>query len=173
MTTSCTPHETKTWGPAVDNARDRRRQQLDEWMDRRRLQIRRTWTQVAKDAGMGIANLNKIRRGVIGISWNAADGIERALSWIPGDIERAITTGEEPRPAPESVDERLDAESAALAEEFRQLFRRHRLSMTPRRLRKVLDHIDVALELERREMARRDAETPVTPDDGSYEDSDL
>lgn len=156
------------WGPAVDNARDRR-EQLDQWMDKRRIQIKRTWTQVAKDAGMGVANLNKIRRGAISISWNAAAGIERALRWVPGDIERALGTGDEPRPDPDA--DALDAEAAAMVEEFRQLFQRHRLPMTPRRLRKVFDHVDVALELERREIARRDAETPVTPDDGSYEDS--
>lgn len=72
------------------------RSKLDGWMDERRLELRITWTEVARRAGMTAQNLIRIRKDRIRISWDAADGIEDALLWTRGSIEAAVTRGERP-----------------------------------------------------------------------------
>lgn len=72
------------------------RAKLDRWMDERRLELRLTWRQVARNAGMSTQNLLRIRKAEISISWNAADGIEDALRWPRGSVEAAVTRGERP-----------------------------------------------------------------------------
>lgn len=79
---------------------DESRAQLDQWMDERRLELRLTWRQVARKAGMSTQNLLRIRKGEISISWNAADGIEDALRWPRGSIEAAVTRAERPAGLP-------------------------------------------------------------------------
>jgi transcriptional regulator with XRE-family HTH domain len=73
-----------------------RRHQLDERMDARRNELRVTWTEIARRAGMTPQNLVRIRKGQISISWDAADGIERALRWERGSVEAAVLEGKPP-----------------------------------------------------------------------------
>lgn len=69
---------------------------LDEWMEERRLELRLRWGQVARRADMSTQNLLRIRKGQIGISWEAADGIEEALQWKRGSVEAAVLRGVKP-----------------------------------------------------------------------------
>lgn len=73
-----------------------RRAQLDQWMDESRKALRLRWSQVAELAGMTTPNLLRIRKGKIGITWDAADGIENALQWERGSVEAAILEGRRP-----------------------------------------------------------------------------
>lgn len=75
-----------------------RRAELDDRMDRRRKHLRLTWAQVAERAGMVTPNLLRIRKNKIGISWEAADGINDALRWTRGSVEAFVTDGIEPTP---------------------------------------------------------------------------
>lgn len=78
----------------MDSATNRR-QQLDEWMNERRRELRLRWTEVARRADMSAENLRRIRRGQT-ISDDASDGIEDALHWPRGSIVAAVTRGERP-----------------------------------------------------------------------------
>ena len=78
------------------------RDQLDQWMNARRLALRMKWTEVAQKADMTPQNLLRIRQGTIGITWDAADGIERALRWERGSVESAVLEGHEPIALPPS-----------------------------------------------------------------------
>lgn len=77
---------------------DERRAFLDQHMEERRQELRLRWSQVARLAGMRQENLLRIRKNRISISWEAADGIERALQWESGSVEAAVLHGEVPRP---------------------------------------------------------------------------
>jgi hypothetical protein len=72
------------------------RAQLDRWMNERRKELRAKWVEVARRAGMSPQHLVRIRKGRVAISWDAADGIERALRWERGSVEAAVLHGREP-----------------------------------------------------------------------------
>lgn len=72
---------------------DKQRLDLNQVMDRRRRELRRTWAEIARGAGMTVENLLRIRKGQISISWRAADGIEDAMQWERGSVEAAVTHG--------------------------------------------------------------------------------
>lgn len=149
-------------------------------MDKRRIDLRMSWQQVARRAGMTTTNLTRIRTGRSAISWAAIEGLERALLWSPGSIEAFVLHGTEPEelsgdaepspPMQSELDNDLDAEGELIFEGFRSLFRKHGKRMTPRALRRLLDDIDA--ELQQRGVTFQAAETPVTFDDESHEDGD-
>lgn len=89
------------------------RVRLDKWMDERRKELRLRWSKVAQIAGMSTPNLLRIRKGQIGISWDAADGIEDALLWERGSVEAAVLRGEKPVPR----DQEVESPSLATVEE--------------------------------------------------------
>jgi transcriptional regulator with XRE-family HTH domain len=66
----------------VDTARAR----LADQLNKRRLQLGIRWVEVARRAGMTVQNLSRIRRGEIGLSQDAAAGIERALWFAEGSV---------------------------------------------------------------------------------------
>lgn len=73
------------------------REQLARAMEKRRIELRLQWTDVARRARMSPQNLLRIRHGTISITWKAADAIEHALEWTSGSVE-AILTGGDPAP---------------------------------------------------------------------------
>jgi hypothetical protein len=143
---------------------------LDQLIDKRRRQLRRTWAQLARSAGMTEENLLRIRKNRISISWSAAEGLETALHWPRGSIEAAVTDGTPPEPSTDgrqpanqgsatAADISPDAE--LIFEGFRSLFRKHRMAMTPRHLRQFLADVDAELQ------ARANtAGKSITEDDG-------
>ena len=73
------------------------RTRLDQAMDRRRLDLRKQWKDIATAAGISTAALGAIRRGEYKPSALTARGIEDALQWAHGSIE-AIDAGGDPVP---------------------------------------------------------------------------
>jgi hypothetical protein len=65
-------------------------------MNERRLELRLKWVEVARRAKMSPQNLVRVRKGLISISWDAADGIENALLWERGSVEAAVLEGRRP-----------------------------------------------------------------------------
>ena len=73
------------------------RTRLDQAMDKRRLDLRKQWKDIASAAGVSTAALGAIRRGEYKPSSLTARGIEDALQWEHDSIE-AILAGGEPTP---------------------------------------------------------------------------
>lgn len=71
---------------------------LSEAMERRRLELRMKWTQVAERADLSQAGLGAIRRGERSPSPLTKARIEHAFEWTPGSVD-AIQAGGEPTPA--------------------------------------------------------------------------
>lgn len=71
---------------------------LSEAMEKRRLELRMKWTQVADRADLSGAGLSAIRRGDRSPSPLTRARIEHALGWAPGSVE-AILDGREPTDA--------------------------------------------------------------------------
>lgn len=69
---------------------DDTRKRLDEAMDRRRLELRIRWVEVARRAGMSVTNLNLIRKGKIAITDLAAANLEDALELEGGSIRAVL-----------------------------------------------------------------------------------
>lgn len=80
------------------------RQRLAACMDTRREDLRLTWAEVAKKAGVSRETLRQIRNGEGEIRPLTRRGIEDALGWAPGSIT-AILAGGEPTLAGASKDE--------------------------------------------------------------------
>lgn len=115
------------------------RRLLGDLINKRRRELRiRQWNEVARLARMSPENLRKIRKGEIGISEEAADGIEDALQWERGSVERAVRDGVPP--APRVVDAApaepvaVSAEAQEMFAAIKQMFRSWGLEMTPRML---------------------------------------
>jgi hypothetical protein len=89
------------------------RAKLDQWMNERRKELRLRWAKVAELAGMVTSNLLRIRKGEIGISWDAADGIEHALQWERGSVQAAVLKGTRPTPRGGDGPARAESPSAA------------------------------------------------------------
>lgn len=75
---------------------------LSEAMDRRRLELRLKWTQVADRADLSQAGLGAIRRGERSPSALTKARIEHALEWAPGSVD-AILAGDGPASASAGV----------------------------------------------------------------------
>jgi len=142
-----------------------RRQQLDQLIDGRRRQLRLRWNQVVQRAGMSAQNLRLIRQGVIGVTVDAADRIEDALEWARGSITGFLDDGTPPQPRDEQPAVTAGGTDADLIfEGFRSLFRKHRMTMTPRHLRQFLADVDAELQ------ARANtAGKSLTEDDGPFD----
>ena len=127
---------------------DESRQQLSQLMDEQRRRLRLKWTQVALVADMSTQNLREIRQGTIGITVDAADRIEDALKWSRGSIQRFLQNGTPPRTTESGVTDTpgFPEDSDLIFEGLRGLFRKHRVRMTPRMLRRLLDDIDDELQ---------------------------
>jgi hypothetical protein len=123
-----------------------RRKLLERWMNDRRRELRIKWTEVARRSEMSVQNVLRIRKGQISISEDAADGIETALEWEPGSVERAVREGIKPTPAsppapavePPAV--RVE-EADRLVEAIRGVLDLRGKKMTPRMVKVFLDEI--------------------------------
>lgn len=82
---------------------DPARERLARLMNERRRELGRrrrrnyTWDEVAAAAGLHRETLRSIRNGVSGMRDSSKDGIEAALQWAPGSIDR-ILANDDPRP---------------------------------------------------------------------------
>lgn len=70
-------------------------------MDERRGDLGRTWRQVAADAGVSVNTLMRNAENPEGIRTTTKKGIERALRWDRGSIDR-IAAGLDPVPLAEA-----------------------------------------------------------------------
>ena len=99
------------------------RTRLDQAMDKRRLDLRKQWKDIASAAGVSTAALGAIRRGEYKPSSLTARGIEDALQWGHGSIEAILAGGEptllEDAGAPESG----SSPEAGLAEQLAERLR--------------------------------------------------
>lgn len=77
------------------------RQRLARLMDERRADLDLTWNEVAERAGVTREGLRRTRVGSGHIRSLTKRGIERALQWSAGSVDRVLA-GEEPEPAPPS-----------------------------------------------------------------------
>jgi hypothetical protein len=80
---------------------------LADQLNRRRLELRLQWTDIARAAGITDKALRAMRRGEYGPSELTQIRLDEALRWQPGSV-RAILEGGQPRPLG-----RLSAEEAA------------------------------------------------------------
>lgn len=72
-------------------------ERLDEAMNRRRIQLRMNWREVADAAGISYTALRAIRKGEYKPTELTARGLDDALRWAPGSVY-AILGGGEPTP---------------------------------------------------------------------------
>lgn len=75
-----------TRGDSVETARER----LANAMDKRRLELRIRWNEVARRARMDPANVRRIRKGEIPVTSDAAYALEEALDWPHGRIDQLL-----------------------------------------------------------------------------------
>lgn len=102
-------------------------QQLDKAMNDRRLQLRMTWNDLAKAAGISDVTLRAIRRGDNQPSPLTRRRIEDALQWTHGSIEAVLADGE-PTPIEQApADEREPTLAELRAELEAQRERNNRL----------------------------------------------
>lgn len=74
------------------------RSRLSVEMNKRRLELRLRWNQVAERASISIAHLSRIRNGEAPLSDLAKSSIETALEWPPGAIGRLLDEGDPQTP---------------------------------------------------------------------------
>lgn len=75
---------------------------LSEAMEKRRLELRMKWTQVADRADLSQAGLGAIRRGERSPSPLTRARIEHALQWAPGSVDAIMAGGDPINSAPTS-----------------------------------------------------------------------
>ncbi|MCP2339236.1 hypothetical protein [Actinomadura rupiterrae] len=80
------------------------RERLARLMDERRSELRRTWAEVANEAGITRQGLSRLRAGTGLIRSTTKRGLEDALRWQPRSIDR-ILAGGYPDPIPEGASE--------------------------------------------------------------------
>jgi hypothetical protein len=69
------------------------RERLSRLMDERRRFLRRTWDQVAVDASITYETIRQVRGGTGEIRPLTKRGIEDALRWTPGSVDRILQGG--------------------------------------------------------------------------------
>ncbi len=69
-------------------------ERLDEAMNRRRLQLRMNWRELAEAAGISYTALRAIRRGTYRPTELTAQDLDRALQWEPGSVYAVLDGGE-------------------------------------------------------------------------------
>jgi len=70
------------------------RTRLTELMDKRRGTLRLQWSEVATEAGMSAAHLRRIRHNEVPLTSLMIGGLEKALHWAPGSIDRVLQGGD-------------------------------------------------------------------------------
>jgi DNA-binding XRE family transcriptional regulator len=91
-------------------------ERLDEAMNRRRLELRMNWREVATAAEISYEALRSIRRGDYRPSELTAHALDRALNWKPGHGIEAIYAGKQPAPA--ELTSKPEPTVASLAEQL-------------------------------------------------------
>lgn len=74
------------------------RRRLTAAMDRRRIELRMQWSDVAAHAEMSVAHLRRIRNDEVPLSPLAAASLETALRWAPGSIDEVVLRDGSPTP---------------------------------------------------------------------------
>lgn len=98
---------------------------LEAAMESRRVELRMSWRDVSREAGLSYEGLRAIRRGDRNPNAVTKRGIEVALRWAPGSVD-AILDGGEPTltdtsaPTPSAPDDDLDAQLAEARALLRQ-----------------------------------------------------
>ncbi|WP_086746179.1 helix-turn-helix domain-containing protein [Streptomyces scabiei] len=69
-------------------------ERLDEAMNRRRLQLRMNWRELAEAADISYTALRAIRRGAYRPTELTAQDLDRALQWAPGSVYAVLDGGE-------------------------------------------------------------------------------
>lgn len=73
------------------------RRRLTAAMDKRRIELRMQWSDVAAHADMSVAHLRRIRNDEVPVTPLAAANLETALRWAAGSVEEVLRGGS-PRP---------------------------------------------------------------------------
>jgi transcriptional regulator with XRE-family HTH domain len=92
-----------------------RHERLDAAIKDRRLELGLSWKEVARAADISEATLRAIRNGANEPSDLTARGIERALGWAPGSVERILSGG---RPGVAHTASARPSPSASATDEF-------------------------------------------------------
>lgn len=111
---------------------------LGEWMDRRRVELRLTWREVAERADLSIAGLNAIRNGTRNPTDLTRRGIEEALGWGGGSVT-AVLAGGKPTTATRLYEHEFHGDVAAPADEVEKI--RQLLEEALRRLAVLQDRV--------------------------------
>lgn len=69
-------------------------ERLDRYINERRLELRLKLNQVADLAGISVPTLTALRKGTNIPTEDTKHGVERALQWTPGSIDRILAGGE-------------------------------------------------------------------------------
>lgn len=69
-------------------------ERLDEAMNKRRLELRMTWRELAETADISYTALRAIRRGSYRPTELTAQALDRALQWAPGSVYAVLDGGE-------------------------------------------------------------------------------
>jgi transcriptional regulator with XRE-family HTH domain len=69
-------------------------ERLDQAMNRRRLELRMNWRELAEAAGISYTALRAIRRGGYRPTELTARGLDEALHWAPGSVHTVLDGGE-------------------------------------------------------------------------------
>ena len=77
-------------------------ERLDRLMNDRRLELDMSWTEVIERSGIKGPTLNALRKGTNVPTDKTKRGVERALEWRPGSIDKVLA-GEGPDPVPPSI----------------------------------------------------------------------
>ncbi|HET9892622.1 MAG TPA: helix-turn-helix transcriptional regulator [Mycobacterium sp.] len=121
------------------------RAQLAADMNTARKRRRMGWGDVAQAAGMTPTHLLRIRKGKTGITEDAAYGIEQALGWPEGEVERRLT------PPPEDDHEPLTAEQEKLLDVYyREYLPKYGQDEALGRLQRDVDEINARIERKER-----------------------
>lgn len=115
---------------------------LAQHLNDRRLELRLTWAEVADRAGISRDTMHNVRVGTSDIRDLTERGIEVALQWEPGSIDR-IFAGNDPIPLELPVDARVAVRSKDVDQPTGQLTQRGRelMEQVLRLLSEIEDHI--------------------------------
>lgn len=100
-----------------------RHEALEAAMESRRVELRMSWRDVSREAGLSYEGLRAIRRGDRNPNAVSKRGIEDALRWSPGSID-AILDGSDPTPADAPADPAPGDDLERRVEEARALLAR-------------------------------------------------
>lgn len=113
-------------------------ERLDEAMNRRRLELRMNWRQLAEAADISYTALRAIRRGEYRPTELTAQALDEALQWEPGSV-LAILDGGDATPVKAHANRRAVSGRGESAQDAES-------SLSSRELDALADLIDVAAE---------------------------